>query len=259
MALQPVFKRSYIEYLKTHIRPEDYLGDHFEYDRTQVVRLYGISQPEDLLLQLDPTPEGDYKSAIAIYEAYKDITPLFAQQDDLWVYLTHVDLFEYVKKRWPDLEHGGKAGNVVDYITDHWFRNRFQFLRTSIAGLWWDIYLTSDNERSNPYELSEFLFKNQEFRTSSFGELPLIRHKEAMIGILEFLKENSSLFDAGFNAKARYIRHLFDMVGGYKNLSFMSRDFFKNLLYQHLELIKTMRDAKEAKAGAEIYNDIEIR
>ena len=99
MALQPVFKRSYIEHLKTHIRPSEYMGDHFEYDRSQVVRLYGIQQPEDLLQKLDPSPDGDLKSAIAIYEAYKDITPLFAQQDDLWVYLTHVDLMAYKGRR----------------------------------------------------------------------------------------------------------------------------------------------------------------
>lgn len=256
MALQPVFKRSYIEHLRTHIRPSDYMGDHFEYDRSQVVRLYGISQPEDLLQELDPSPDGDYKSAIAIYEAYKGITPLFAQQDDLWVYLTHVDLFEYVKKKWPDIEIGGKGENSINYITDHWFRNRFQFFRTSIAGLWWNIYLTKDNERNNPYELSEFLFKNQEFRTSSFGELPLIRHKEAMIGILEFLKEHEYLFKDGFNARARYIRRLFYVIGGYKNLSYMQRDFFKETLYQHLPQLEALHDAKDAKAGSEIYNEI---
>ena len=82
-------------------------------------------------------------------------------------------------------------------------------------------------ERDNPYELTDLLFKNQEFRTVSFGELPLIRHKEAMIGILDFLKENEYLFQGGFNAKARYIRRLFFVIGGYKNLSYMKRDFFK--------------------------------
>ena len=61
---------------------------------SQVVRLYGINHPEGLLERLDPSSEGDLQSAIAIYEAYEDITPLFAQQDDLWVYLTHVDLFD---------------------------------------------------------------------------------------------------------------------------------------------------------------------
>ena len=85
MALQPVFKRGYIDYLKNNIKPEAYLKDHFEYDPSQVVRLYGVAHPQGLLEQLNPTPDGDLQTAIAIYEAYKDITPLFAQPDVLWV------------------------------------------------------------------------------------------------------------------------------------------------------------------------------
>ncbi len=258
MALQPVFKRNYIEYLRTHIRPENYKNDHFDYDRSQVVRLYGIQQPDNLLDKLDPSDKGDYKSAVAVFEAYKDISPLFAQQDDIWIYLTHVDLFTYVQKRWPEAQTGGKSSSPEDYITDHWFRNRFNFLRTSIAGLWWDIYLTYDNERANPYELSEFLFRNQEFRTSSFGELPLIRHKEAAIGILEYLKDNEYLLSSSFNAKARFIRILFDIWGGYKNISYMSRDEFTKILYMNHELIESVRDVTEVKAGSEIYKKIKL-
>ena len=254
MALQPVFKHSYIEHLKTHIRPSEYMGDHFEYDRSQVVRLYGIQQPEDLLQKLDPSTDGDLKSAIAIYEAYKDITPLFAQQDDLWVYLTHVDLFEYVKKRWPI--KGEDNEKQVSDIQNHWFRHNKHLFRTPVAGLWWQVFLTKDDERENPYELTEYLFKNQEFRTVSFGELPLIRHREAMIGILEFLKENEHLFEGGFNAKARYIRRLFFVIGGYKNLTFMSRGFFKETLYEHIEQIESLHDAKDVTVGSDIYNDL---
>ena len=256
MSLQPVFKRGYIEYLKTHIKPSLYMGDSFEFDKSQVVRLYGINQPEGLLERLDPSSDGDLQTAIAIYEAYSDLTPLMAQKDSLWVYLTHVDLFDYVKKRWPEVETGGKAVNPTNYIIDHWFSNRFNFLRSTFAGFWWDIYLTIDDERKNKYELSEFLFKNQEFRTSSFGELPIIRHREAMIGILEFLQENQDLFTTGFNGKARYIRHLFNVIGGFKQLSSLSRDFFKSTLYKYKDNLAAVRDAKEAKAGSDIYNDI---
>jgi len=257
MALQPVFKRGYVDYLKNNIKPEAYLGDHFDYDQSQVVRLYGVPHPEDLLEKLDPTPDGDLQTAIAIYEAYPDLSPLFAQQDDLWVYLTHVDLFDYVKKRWPLIDSGGKSKDSVKYIKNHWFGNKDFFLRTTFAGLWWHIYLSHDDSRENKYELSEFLFKNNEFRTSSFGELPLIRHREAMVGILEFLKENPTLFDSGFNGKARYIQHLFNMIGGYKNLSSLPRGFFKSTLYKQLDTLASVHDAKEARASSDIYKDLD--
>ena len=33
MALQPIFKRGYIEYLKTHVEPSLYMGDSLDYDQ----------------------------------------------------------------------------------------------------------------------------------------------------------------------------------------------------------------------------------
>lgn len=223
MALQPVFKRSYMEYLKTHIRPEEYNGDHFNYDRSQIVRLYGIQQPEDLLKKLIPTPEGDLQTAIAIFESYKNITPLFAQQEDLWVYLTHVDLFDYVKKRWSDTK-GMEKEDAINHIKTHWFRT--ESVRSTISGLWWSVYFTYDEERENKYELTEILFKNETFRSRVFGNSLIIRHKSAAQGILEFMLENKEKF-VGLEYKGREIAKHFNSLGGYKVLTVMDKDFFK--------------------------------
>jgi hypothetical protein len=246
MALQPVFKRSYIEHLRTHIRPTDYMGDHFEYDRSQVVRLYGITKPEDLLQELDPSPDGDYKSAIAIYEAYKDITPLFAQQDDLWVYLTHVDLFEYVKRRWPIKNDDDKEKQIAN-IQNHWFRHGKHLFRTPIAGLWWQVFLTKDEDRDNPYELTEVYFNcGQDFH-QRFGELTLIRHREAMVGVLEFLKDHPELTAKGFDPRGQYISRLFNSVGSYKLLSNMDKDYFKKTLEDRLDIISQISNRTEVQ------------
>lgn len=253
MALQKVFTPSYTQYLKNNIVVENYLGERFPYDATQVRSLSGVTHRDDLLSKLDPTPNGDLQTAIAIYEAFEDISPVFAQQDDLWVYLTHVDLFDYVKERWrisPEETNEEK----INHIEHHWFRDRFQFLRTTFAGFWWNVRLTvSLEEGKDKYELTRYLFKNTEFRTSSFGELPLIRHRKAMKGILEFVRDNEKMFDSGFNAKARYIRHLFDILGGYKNLAFLPSEYFYGILENKKDIIKEIHEAKDVKAGASIY------
>lgn len=36
MALQPIFKRGYIEYLKTHVEPSLYMGDSLDYDQADL-------------------------------------------------------------------------------------------------------------------------------------------------------------------------------------------------------------------------------
>lgn len=253
MALQKVFKSEYLQLLKNNINPEDYLKEQFPYDATQVRQLANVRAPEGLLDKLIPTPDGDLQSAIAIYEAYPNLTPIFAQKDDLWVYLTHADLFPYVQKRWKIKELTQEE--LLEQIEHHWFKDKFQFMRTSFAGFWWIVRLTRDeNNVDDPYELTRYLFKNTEFRTSSFGELPLIRHEAAMKGILEFVRDHEDIFDKGFSAKARYIRHTFNIIGGYKNLSSLPKEFFYKTLEDRLDTIKEVHDASSVKAGSAIYN-----
>ena len=172
MALQRVFKPSYMDYLKQNITVEAYLVDHFNYDHSQAWPLYGVTQPEGLLERLDPTPDGDLQTAIAIYEAYHDISPLMAQQDDLWVYLTHVDLFEYVKKRWP-IPSKIEEDKKQRFIENHWFHNPTNFLRTTFAGLWWNVFMTVDKDREDKYELTKIMYNcGQDWRIMRFRPPP---------------------------------------------------------------------------------------
>ena len=245
MALQKVFKRGYMDYLRNNIKVEDYLKDSFIIDKTQVVPLYGINHPDGLLERLDPSPNGDLQSAIAIYEAYKDITPLFAQQDDLWVYLTHVDLFEYVKKRWP-IPSNIEEDKKQRFIENHWFHNPTNFLRTTFAGLWWNVFMTIDKDREDKYELTKIMYNcGQDWRIMRFGELSLVRNKESMTGVLEFLAENPEIVENYFDARGQFISRYFNILGGTKQLSSLNREQFKALLYKlkdRILSIKTVED-----------------
>lgn len=140
MELQKVFKHSYMDMLRKNVNISDYQQEEFPYDATQVKRLANVYQPEGLLDRMDPTD--DFKSAVELFKAYKDLTPLVASLPDLWVYLCHVDLFPYVQKRWPKV-----MTDDVDeqYILNHWHENQ-HFMRTTFAGLWWHVYLTYDEE-----------------------------------------------------------------------------------------------------------------
>lgn len=247
--LQRVFKNSYIEQLRKHIDIEKYAKDSFEYDETQTKALANIYHPEGLLEKLDPTPnaQGDYNTAIAIYEAYKDLSPLVASMPNLWVYLSHVDLFPYVQKRWKDVLNGSADEK---YILNHWHEQKGKFLRTIFAGLWWHVYITVDESREDKYELTKMLFKSQDFRTLRFGELGLIRHREAMIGILEWLVENNDITEKAFDARGQYISRYFNMLGGTVNLSFMSKEYFKKELDKiknHLLSIQSTDDVQNKK------------
>ena len=229
MALQPVFKKGYVEYLKTHIQVTDYLQEAFPVDRSQVVPLYGVPHPEGLADRVVPTRAGDITTAISIYEAYPNISPLFAQQDTLWVSLSHTDLFDYLKRRWPILsKERDTEKKQISFINDHWFRNPRGLIRSALMGLWWAVYCTIDETRDDKYELTRVLFSNYSFRTTYFGAYELFRHREATIGILGFLLDNPEVFASGAENRGRFISRYFNQLGGFKQLASLDRDFFRN-------------------------------
>ena len=250
MELQKVFKRSYMDELRKNIHVSDYQGEVFPYEPSKVNTLANVYKPEGLLERLDP--EDDFASAIEIYKAYDMVTPLLASLPDLWVYLAHVDLFPYVQKRHSDVL---KDDTTEEYIVDHWFKNKVSVFRMALPSAWWSVYLSVDNNRENPYELTEILFRNQELRTNSFGPLTLIRHKEAMMGVLEFLNEHQELLVDGMNMRAQYIRKLFNFIGGTKRLEFMPKDYFKAELGKRLDIISRKFTREEIQNNNELFNE----
>lgn len=152
-----------MEDLRRNIQISDYQGETFPFDPSKVKALANVYKPEGLLDRLDP--DDDFTTAVELYKAYDTVTPLLASLPDLWVYLAHVDLFPYVQQRHSDVL---KDDVTEKYIVSHWFENDVSVFRMALPSAWWSVYLSVDNERENPFELTEILFKNQELRTNSF-------------------------------------------------------------------------------------------
>ena len=235
MAPQKVFKEAYVDELRNSIDPEKYAGETFEYDVTQVKNLANIRQPSGLLEKMDPN--NLVESAIALFEAYKDLTPLAASRIELWAYLSHVDLFGFMQKCYPEVTEG-KAD--ARFIRDRWFRSPKGTIRSSLAGLWWSVYCSIDETREDKYELTRVLFRNDNIRTHYFGPSTIFRHKEAVIGILEFLVENPDISGVHFSSRCIYIVQYFNRLGAVKQLAYMDRRFFKEELMKKKPVLLTV-------------------
>lgn len=227
MENQRIFKEKYVQELRNNIQVDLYKLDEFVYESEQVLHLPSVPKPVGLLNKLNPAD--DYNSAIAIYEAYSTLEPIQASDIRLWTYLTHVDLYPYMIDRWNKLQ-SPTLQNSKQYILDHWFINsptQSALLRNAISGLWWAVYLSVDSDRENKYELTQILFRQLDFPTRTLGAYKLGRHKEAVIGILEYINENQSLFKTEFEKKTRFITKYLNRIGGVKPLSYYDRTFFK--------------------------------
>ena len=243
MALQKAFKESYVEVLRCNIDPDKYAGETFEYDETQVRYIANVHHPEGLQEKMDPGNLLD--SAIALFEAYKDLSPLAASKIELWTYLTHVDLFGFMQKWYPSVKEGSSD---VKYIQDRWFRSPKGSIRSSLAGLWWSVYCSIDEDREDKYGLTRLLFRNDNIRTHYFGMSTIIRLKEAMMGILEFLEENPDVSDVHFSSRCIYIVQYFNRLGAVKQLAYMDRSFFKEELMKKKQVLLTITSKAQALA-----------
>ncbi len=252
MQLQRVFKTPYVDYLRKHIDVAKYKSESFDYDCSMVNVLANVYKPDGLCDKMIANLDNEYEQAILLYEAFPNLSPLVASQPNLWTYLTHVDLFDFCKKRWPDIDMGVKKeqrteNEKIDYIEDHWFRSPNGIMRTTLMNLWWSVYCSIDEEADaeHKYDYTKILFERQDFRTRRFGGSTLFRHREAVIGILKFIRDYKEIMDVYFEGRAIYIAKYFNHLGGTKQLAYMKRDFFYNELVSHLsdiEKINTRED-----------------
>lgn len=256
MELQKTFKDSYITTLKDQVKSGVaiplYGQDAFEVDETQVKRLAAVYAPEGLREKMLQYVNDDFMGAKMLYEAYSNISPLLASNESFWAYLTHTTLFKYMQQRWSNVLDGTSTSN---YILDHWFVSSQGLIRNALANLWWNIHNTIDSTREDPYELSEIVFKNYTLRTMTFGISTLIRHREAMIGILEFLKENPTITAESFENRGRFIVKYFNRLGAVKQLAYLERDYFKTKCESMKEKILSISTRDQVVNDESLYND----
>ena len=258
MALQKILKKTYIEQVFEDVAAgkglERFLKDNFPVDESYYMVTPQLKQPEGLLDLLAPNPEGDFKSAVAIYDAYQKLTPLQAINAEFWESLALTDLFPYMQKRWNLRESKDLKASILNHFTV----SAHGLLRHGLAGLWWLVNLTVDPERDNRYELTEMLFKNYTLRYVRFGVGKIIQHKEAAIGILQYLKDNEQNIGSMENV-ANNLTSYFNKLGAVKQLTSLDRDFFYNEMAAHIEEFKAqstnrMNSGKNALTEEDIFN-----
>lgn len=239
MARQALYKYDYLSQLLTNIQEgvsiEQYKTGDFNNDSEYIKLIPNVDTPIDLqnkLLEIENRLnldrwKKDLEEAKCVYESFKNLTRLQATDERLWAYLTHVSLFKFLQLRWP-IPWDQPKEKIKKHIIDHWFLlNPNYIIRHSIGGLWWSVYTTYDEDRENPYELTEYYYQlTTEFGIRRLGMSSFTDNKNAMIGILEYMKENAQrIYDKHFRSVV--VTQYFNYLGGVKCLACLDKDFFK--------------------------------
>lgn len=102
----------------------------------------------------------DFENVKRVYENLKCISNSDASDERLWAWLCIDQFIDYVQYRW-----GINGNHTSSDIRNHFFFSygfRRSYTRNALARLWWIGRLTYDENRSDPYELTEFVCKNQD-------------------------------------------------------------------------------------------------
>lgn len=244
---QKIFRKGLIENFLLKIREEDekfmllYLNKErfdFPFDpKVDFVDSDLPSVPHDLGYRLEEiflrftSPEStdyrnaDFECAKYLYENLP-LTPRQASNTEFWNYLHHTKCYKYIHLRWSKIE----TSNIQTYILRHWLMNKSSqkhLINFPLTTLWWSIHISIDSSRTDRYGLSEIFFRNNRYRTVMPGGSSFVRHKEALLGVLEFIKEEELQPTAELGDE---ISRFVNLLGGTKPLSFFDRSWFKDQL-----------------------------
>ena len=120
-------------------------------------------------------PELDFENVKLLYPALMALTPQQAMDQRLWVHLTHVEYWSYMRVRW------GKDNTDIEnrYFFLSKGKNSRSLIRNGIARLWWFGYLTYDqHNHENPFSLTPTLLEYQDTQAAllerTFGKNPQV-------------------------------------------------------------------------------------
>ena len=215
--------------LKTYLRGEWRFQKE---DLLQKTDLRGMDPAE--VKFLDPEGTGkkshDYENAVTLFEFWKDMNPTQATDIRLWTYLCHGPFMSYLRKRRPIEDE--PAASRESYIIKHWFvlnSGGIALKQNDLYLFWWGPYITHDETRKDPYELTKELFSMLDY-TRHLLPATQGQNRHLTHAVLEYVIENPGLFKQFKEAKVRLIMRRLNRIAGYRVLIALDKTEIKNVI-----------------------------
>lgn len=239
---QAIFTEDYCNSLRLNLKAGESIanyteaGDIFAFTDRDLCYLNDFRVDKDKLKRMNDEKLSSLEAAILLYEALPNLHPLMASYAPFWLYLAHVELVNYMRKRWPNVVFNrdgiqNDTTTQISYIMDYWFPSMGSSSKTWLPNLWWAVYLTVDDRREDKYALTKILFRQEDLRTRTLGTYTLFRHKPATVATLSFIESHmDTTFNHSFQNRCRYMTKYLNYLGGCRLLSYMDEDFFTEML-----------------------------
>jgi len=232
--------KNYIDnFKKQYTNDKVWLNEYFEDSSWKNTSRITIDD-FDLLIP-DDNFNYDLENSRIIYNSMQNLKPYQAVEERIWSYLTHVKFWDYMRKRWPAENYIDNQSDFERAVKERYFfssKSRRALIRNGISRLWWFGYLTYDEEnKSNPYALTEILLNTQDTAESVLGR-NFSNNPKLIQSVLRVLKEWNDRY--GELPSRKVIRELckhISFIGGVTILDILSIKEIEKKLYEQLKIL----------------------
>jgi hypothetical protein len=156
----------------------------------------------------------DAENAKIVYTDLHRLTPVEAVDPRLWAYLAHVNYWPYMVARW-----GASSPSSIE--DRFFFRSKGigSLVRNGIARLWWFGFLTYDQQRQDPFELTRILLLSQDIQTGLL-QRNLGKSRNIRTATLDYFRQRHQQIESlgeGRGGVGRVVQHLcrgLNLAGG---------------------------------------------
>lgn len=271
---QKIFTKKYYEELEARLGENmpKYTDPNFSWEEEAKDNIIELDfEAPDLSGMLDYADsheaKDDGKAAKILFLAYHNLTPLQAAQRQIWQYLSHVTLYEYMRRRWPTIND---ANCPESYVKEHWFYGS-GLIRNCLEGMYWSVKCSAIDKGNGEYDFTytDFFFSIQKIRDRGIGAATFIMSNPALVrGMLKFYmdelkkQENNkskrddepkedTVFDKFFEYRTDKCIQLVNKLGGVVDLSTYTESDIYEFLDSNREYIKSVGDRKKEKKERE--------
>ena len=197
----------------------------------------------ELVMPESATVHHDFENTKILYSAMKNMTLTQASDERLWAMLTHFTFWEYMRARWP-VERYLKSPQkkLRDTMVERYFvlPNRSRgLIRNGISRLWWYGYVSYDESREDPFELTEAMLKKLDVAETLLGRAFSYNEKvtKTVLSVLVDLEKSGEPFDK--RDPFRDLMKYMNQIGGVTVLDALGTKDLENILYGKISQLVT--------------------
>ena len=160
----------------------------------------------------DNRAETDLRDTLVVAEVLKDVSPSLANEERLWVRLSHIEGFDYAQRRW--LKEGMDDAALIKAIDTHFFARTQTRLRDdhALARLWWNAHIARHCYPQDFRRGLELLLTSADVRSNLVERIWLTGRRRLASGVFRAMDTNP--FVLGTESNFRMFMKSLNRLGG---------------------------------------------